>query len=127
MWSKLKPLSNKVLRRFERGVQPTDEWRAKVSPDDVRDFGDRNGKRAIGSALSKLGKYQPYYNILTSKIGQAILGDALEQCNFFLLKIINDDATAADRAEYRAYRRIIDRQLEKIYSYIKIVDRVRGK
>lgn len=127
MFKKLKPLSDKILRRAKEDAMPTGEWAVKVSMNDVETFGARNGKRAVREAIGKLGKYQPYYNILTSEIGQHLLGDAIEQCNLFLMKIVNDKATASDRAEYRAYRRIIDRQLERIYSYLKTAQKVRGR
>ena len=125
-WQKLKPISDKVLERFRREAKPTEEWSVRVSPEEVEGFAQRHGRRAVPGALKKLGKYRLHYNILTSELGQHLLGDDLDQCNTFLMKIINEKATAADRAEYRAYRRIIDRKLERIYAYIRTAEKVKG-
>ena len=123
---KLREIPDKVLARFGRDAKPEGEWAVKVGAADLQAYRERNGSRAVKTALSKLGRYRPYYSILTSEIGQMLMRDSLDQCNGLLLKIVNGKATAEDKAEYRAYRRMIDRQLERIHSYIVMTEKVKG-
>lgn len=127
IWKKLKKaIPDSWLKRVKEDSVPEGDWKISVYQEDIEAFHRKNGPKATASVLSKLGKYQPYYNLLTSELGQILLGDSIAQCNYFLLKIAENKATEADKAEYRAYRRIIDRQIEHIYSYWRTAERLRG-
>ena len=57
-------------------------------------------------------------------VGQDIMRDAINQMEGLLEKIVNEESTDAERAEYRAYRRILDRWTERINRYKTMVDEI---
>ena len=126
-WKLLKEIPKSVVDRVKARSAPTDDWRVSLTPSDIEDFRASHGARPTAAVLSKLGQYQPYYSLLTSELGQALLGPDIEQCNMLLCKIAENTATIDEKAEYRAYRRIIDRHLDRIYSYLSAAKKLRGE
>ena len=74
--------------------------------------------------LSQLGKNHQFVNAISDPVGQDIMRDAINQMEGLLEKIVNEESTDAERAEYRAYRRILDRWTERINRYKTMVDEV---
>lgn len=80
-------------------------------------------KRKILSELSKQGKLVDAFN---TEVGQEILKDAIAHADTLLSKIINEDADEKDKAEYRVYRRLINKWGTKVENYISNLNKAVG-
>ena len=55
---------------------------------------------------------------LSTPLGQQLIEDVLVQVETLFTKIANETATDIERADYRAYRRQLDRWADIIHSYM---------
>lgn len=67
--------------------------------------------------IKALGKGAKFLSIFESDIGQELLKDATDRMQALLLKIIEEDASPEEHAEYRALRDITRKWLGKIKKY----------
>ena len=54
--------------------------------------------------LSALGKKHVLVRALETELGKTLLSDAMERMDSLLVKIIHEDSTDAERAEYRVLK-----------------------
>ena len=85
---------------------------------DVIDNLRRQGKKGQ-RMIAILGESEELARVFSTEIGKYLLEDAIENMDRLLVKIINEDADEKDRAEYRAYKGIIDRWSARVDAYIK--------
>lgn len=64
--------------------------------------------RRGAEVLSILGRNLNFTRAFRSELGQAILADAVEQTQALLIKIYDNKADENEKAEFRAYKRIIE-------------------
>lgn len=90
----------------------------QVKPFDeaVNRYQQKYGKRAA-ETLSILGKRVDFVQAFENKLGQELLADAIERIQYLLEKVYNEEATDIDRADMRAYKRIVDRWVNRINDY----------
>jgi len=70
-------------------------------------FLNKHGKRGA-EILSVLGRNQDFVEAFRSKLGQELLADAIELTQNLLVKIYENKADDNDKADFRAYKRIIE-------------------
>ena len=74
--------------------------------------------------LSQLGKDMQFVNAISDPLGQEIMRDAIAQMEILLEKVVMDEATDVDKADYRAYRRILNTWVARINKYKEKVELV---
>lgn len=95
----------------------------KINQQVIENFIQKHGKKA-SQILSALGKSQPFIEAIQTNIGQELLKDALEMIQERLDKIINEEATELEKAEYRVLRTITTRWVDKINNHTKLLSEV---
>jgi len=76
--------------------------------------------------LADLARRDKFVKALGSEVGTEILSDAITYMDILLTKIIEEEATDSERAEYRAYKKIIDKWAIKVENYISILNKAVG-
>lgn len=84
-----------------------------LTQEDIDAYIAKTGSRAA-EALSMLGKNADFSEAFRSKVGQALFSDAVEILHDLLQDIYNEKATDQQKAEFRAYKRIIERWTRRI-------------
>lgn len=95
--------------------------RSDMSPNQITDYLRNTGKK--GSAvLSVLGKTQGFNKAINSSYGKILLEDLMEMYEQSLFKLASPEITDDDRADFRAYKRMITRWINKIDMYQKSIN-----
>jgi hypothetical protein len=68
-----------------------------------------NGSLKAQKILKVLGKTESFARAFSSQVGQEILMDAIQESEVLLDKIVKEEASEGDRAEFRAFKKIITR------------------
>ena len=90
-----------------------------LTPGDLERFAEKVGAVRAKRMFSVLGKNQQFANAMASPIGQEILNDALENAEMLLEKIVNEEVTKEELAEYRVLRRLLSVWQQKVSKYLK--------
>lgn len=85
----------------------------------------RNWRKKADDLLTVLGKQEQFLNALESPIGVELLKDTILLTGELLEKIVSEKETNIERADYRAYTRILDKWEDRINSYYKNLDAVK--
>ena len=107
-------------------LKPEGKWRVGVTPEDIDKFKSQHGGRATAAIMGRLGKLQPNYALLTSPLGQILIGDIISEAGRLLVKIADNKASADEKAEYRAYVKIGMRHMELIKRYVIQAYKMKG-
>jgi len=73
----------------------------EVNVNDIDKFSKKHGAERTSRLLSALGKDRQFIDAWESPVGKEILGHLLNIIDQKLDKIINEESTDKDRAEYR--------------------------
>lgn len=96
----------------------------RISDEQIDNFKKKHGKQGV-KILSSMGStYHPFYVAIQSDIGQELLKDSLIRMEGLLDKIVNEEATKKDIADYRATKRIVQLWSKKIEAYTKIIQEI---
>lgn len=98
----------------------------EVTKADIEQFLKATGRRGE-RVLSVLGKTTQFYNAMTHPLGQELLSDIVSNMEYLLEKIVNEEASDKDRADYRAFRNIALSWGEKIAKHLKKIEQVKYK
>lgn len=97
----------------------------EVTKADIEKFLNSAGHRAK-RVLSVLGKTSQFYNAASHPIGQELLADIVANMERLLEKIVNEDSTDKDRADYRAFRALAISWGEKISKYLEKIEEIKN-
>jgi hypothetical protein len=95
-----------------------------VTGEEVREFLKREGKRGE-RVLSKLQKMKPVKEALETEIGKILIQEIAEDMDLILEKIIAEEATDVDRADFRAGKRLAGKVSVTINTYYKEESKIR--
>lgn len=98
----------------------------QVQLEDIENLRNKFGQKRSAEIIKILGRQVGLMNALATEPGKQILSGALNRIGILLEKIINEDATEQERAEYRALRNIVSEWSGKINVYFKGVETVKG-
>ena len=84
----------------------------------------KTGKRGA-QLLSVLGRQQSFIRAIESEIGRELLKDALSITEGLLEKIISEEAVEAERAEYRAFKKILITWAQRIETYQRNLEKIK--
>jgi len=90
----------------------------------VERFLFKAGKRGA-QLLSVLSKQQSFIRAIESEIGRELLKDALSITEGLLEKIISEEAVEAERAEYRAFKKILITWAQRIETYQRNLEKIK--
>lgn len=79
----------------------------------IDNFIKKNGKHA-DKILTILGKDTKFVNALNTPVGEELLKDMLAMMEDRLTKIVNEESTEADRAEYRVLKELSRKWIDRI-------------
>lgn len=82
-------------------------------------------KKRGAEVLSILGRNQDFVRAFRSSLGQSLLSDAVEQTQALLIKIYDNKADDNEKAEFRAYKRIIELWTNRINNIDKAVTEIK--
>lgn len=91
----------------------------KINLEDIEKFGKKHGTNVTSRLLSSLGKNQQFVQAWDSPVGKEILGVIIPLAEAKLDKIIDESAEDTDKADYRAYMRILTVFRDKINTYYR--------
>jgi len=83
-------------------------------------------KEGLEANLKILQKYDKFYKLITSEIGQELLQNAMSRMNLLLEKIVAIDASEEEKMEYNVYFRIFNEWADKISAYLTALDKMKG-
>lgn len=89
----------------------------RISPKDISGYSERHGVKATQRLLSILGRRSRFVEAFESELGQMLLYDAVKNADLLLDKIIDEEASSEEKAEYRAYRNILQTWTSRIIQY----------
>lgn len=95
-----------------------------VTGSEVERFLAKEGKRGA-RVLSVLGELSPIKKALESDIGKLVIGDIATDMEQTLPKIINEEATDIELADFRAGRRLAEKVARRINAYYQEEGKVR--
>lgn len=98
-----------------------------VTLDDIERLKNSIGVRRSAEVIKALGKQIPLLTALATEPGKLILSTAISRTGELLEKIINEQATEQERAEYRVLRIILADWSGKIANYFKLHETMKGK
>lgn len=97
-----------------------------ISIEEMVDFLDSQKKRG-SRLLSSLEKVIPNIEAtFQTKIGQELLKDDLERYDFLLIKLINEEADAEEKAEIRVLKRRLAMLTVRINVFMEGLKKARG-
>ncbi len=96
----------------------------KLDVEKVKKLYDKVGKDRFEKFISMLGKQSKLSEALNSQIGKELLNEAVNRSEALLIKIINEEATEVERADFRALKTILNNWAGKIATYIENLNRV---
>lgn len=82
----------------------------------IESFLAKSGQRGA-RVLSVLGRQQGFVDAIESPLGRELLKDAVMLSDQLLDKIVKEEASDADRADYRAMMRILTSWSERVKLY----------
>src|SRR3990167_7870296 len=97
---------------------------SKLNAEDVDKFLRKTGNKGA-RIISILGSNQPFYEAIHTDLGQEILKDAIMIMESLLEKIVNEESTDAERAEYRALKKITTLWAERINNYLARINEIK--
>ena len=89
----------------------------------VNEFLETHGERAA-RVLSLLGRKKIAVDAIQSEIGQVFLGKSLLRMESILDKIIDEQDTPQDRADFRAHRDLVESLAREIKEYQENLNKV---
>lgn len=84
----------------------------------------RTGMRGA-KLLTILGKQSQFMRAIESEVGQQLLRDALSISESLLDKIVHEEATEGERAEYRALKKILLTWAARINGYHENLSKIK--
>lgn len=100
-----------------------------LTTEEIDAYLEKTGRRGA-EVLSILGKNNDFVRAFKSELGQSLLADAVEESHSLLQLIYEDKATVQQKAEFRAYKRIISlwtKRINAIDKNIKAIKRIGKK
>ena len=104
---------------------PAQDIREKLNLEDIERFGKKHGTNITSRLLSSLGKNQQFIQAWESPVGKEILGIVIPLVEEKLDKIIAETAEDTDKADYRAYMRVLTVFRDKINTYYRNLDKLK--
>lgn len=98
---------------------------SNINLQDIDEFKKKHGSAIAGRLLSSLGKQRQFMQAWDTPIGKEILGLVIPLAEEKLDKIINESADDKDKADYRAYMRILTLFRDRINSYYKNLNKIK--
>jgi len=99
---------------------------AKITEEDIQRYTRKRGQENASRLLSILGKDRQFLNAWESPVGQELMNQLLIEAESFLEKIIQDEATPEEKAEFRVIRRWLTKVAGKINAYYRNLKTLKG-
>lgn len=100
----------------------------RIELDDIERLRSALGPDRSARVLSALGRHTPLIEALSTDVGKEILNTALNKTKDLLERIVNEQATDLEKAEYRVLRIILGDWSGRINNYYKLHETVvKGK
>lgn len=96
-----------------------------VTMADIEEFLRKEGKHGE-RVLATLGKNSQFLNAMATPLGQELLKDSVARLEVTLEKIVNEQATPQELAEYRVLRDLVYTWAERITRYVSDLKKVKG-
>ena len=96
--------------------------RPRITISDIERSMRGHNIQSIQGKMVFLQTKQPFCEAVASGIGQELLNDLMINMDQLLEKIINENATNGELAEYRVYRKLFKQWSTRIVNYFKIAD-----
>ncbi len=89
-------------------------------------FIQRNPTKRVNAILGALNRSTGFMKALESPLGVELLDEVGGQLESLMKKIVDEEASEKDRADFRAYKRIGRSWGEKIRKHYELIQRVKG-
>lgn len=80
--------------------------------------------KAAARVVNALARHDKFKTAIETEVGQVLMADCLNRMEAILEKIITEDATPQELAEFRALREIADRWQDRLVAYTKAVKQI---
>ena len=98
-----------------------------INVKDLNDFRVKFGKQRAEALLKALGTSHAIVRAFDTEIGKEILSDVLSVMNNNLKKIVANEASDDEKAEFRMAKAIATRWAGRIETYYKSLSQLRGE
>lgn len=95
------------------------------SVQEVERFLSTRKKKEGERVFKALGKTQGFFQAINTPLGQEILSSVVERMEIILERIINEEADAKEKAEFRVLRNITSEWSDKINTFQKAAAEIR--
>ena len=103
-----------------------EDLKDRITEEDIRRYTKKRGAQNTSRLLSILGKKKQFLNAWESPVGQELMTHLLIDAESLLEKIIKEEATPEEIAEFRVIRRWLVSVEEKITSYYSDLNNLKG-
>lgn len=86
----------------------------------------RYGHKRGQLILLDLARKDRFVEALDTEVGKELLSDAIDRLDFLLSKIIHEESTERDRAEYRVLKQIVEKWGNRVESYLETINKING-
>jgi hypothetical protein len=86
---------------------------------------NRHDPKQVSKVLAWLGDIKPFIEAFESEIGNEIFQDAIQNMDIIHAKMMHQEETPEERAEFHALQRIVRRWHDKFNAYAKMVKTVK--
>lgn len=88
-----------------------------MNKEEIKILSKRVGGKNTEAILKALSRTNGFVAAFNNPLGQELLNDGVKQMGVILEKIINEETTPQELADFRAYRRIISKWVEIINTH----------
>jgi len=98
----------------------------EITEQDIQRYSQKRGSANATRLLSILGKDRQFLNAWESPVGKPLMDDLLKDAESLLEKIIQDEATLEEKAEFRVIRAWLTNVAGRINTYYKNLNTLKG-
>lgn len=92
---------------------------------DFENLFNKKGEKQGNAILESIAKQNKFVKAFSSDIGQELLKDASARLEELFNKIVQETSTEVERAEFRAFKVILERWLKRIDIYIENIEYIK--
>lgn len=98
-----------------------------MNKEEIKILSKRVGGKNTQRILTALERTNGFVAAFNNPLGQELLNDAISEMGMILEKIINEEATPQELADFRAYRRITTKWVEIINTHKENIKIAKGE
>lgn len=99
----------------------------RLSIPDIENAIKRLGEKRTAKYLNTLAKDDKLVQALKTKVGKSLMSALLDDLDRLLKKVVKEDASKEELAEYRVLKKICTKWCDELSTYLKTLNELKGE